>query len=112
MLSEEEIRKIKEQIILQIDTTFPEDKKTVAKEQINSMNAEELEQFINQNNLIKNNPNINPFRAIVEGQISSYIIDENQYAVAVLEINPISEGHVLIIPKSPLTIKKKIPKYL
>lgn len=113
MLSPKEIESIKNQIISQIDKTFPEDKKEQAKQQIRAMNEEELENFLSQNNLVKKSEeNSNPFRAIVEKKIPSKQIDENQYAIAVLEINPISKGHCLIIPKKPLNPTKKIPKYI
>ena len=36
---------------------------------------------------------------IIEEKIPSYKIQENK-AVAVLEINPISEGHTIVIPKN------------
>jgi len=113
MLSPQEIESIKKQIISQIEVNFPEDKKEAAKKQIEVMGAKELEEFLSQNNLIKTQENnSNPFRLIIEGKIPSHRIDENKHALAVLEINPISEGHSIIIPKNPIKQGKKIPKYL
>ena len=40
-----------------------------------------------------------PFCSITEGKISSYKIYEDNELVAVLDIKPANEGHVLIIPK-------------
>ena len=47
---------------------------------------------------------------IIEEKIPSYKIQENKEAVAVLEINPISEGHIIVIPKKPIADSKKITK--
>jgi len=122
MLSEEQIKEIKSQLIQQIETNFPEDKKEFAKQQVEAMNSEQLEEFLKQNKLIKTQttqvpqtqqePQIqqNVFRLIVEEKIPSYKIDENKYAVAVLEINPASNGHSIIIPKNPVTSIEKIPQ--
>jgi hypothetical protein len=40
------------------------------------------------------------FCSITEGKISSFKIGESQDSVAILEINPASKGHSLIIPRS------------
>src|SRR3989338_7379007 len=106
----EQIEQIKQQIIQQIENTFPEDKKTSAIQQIEEMNEQELENFLAQNNLIKtsgpngvsNGENEEEkciFCSIVSEKIPGYKISENDSALAVLEINPVSRGHTLIIPK-------------
>jgi len=114
MLSEEQISKIKSQIISQIDSTFPEDQKQSAKEQIEAMNSEQLEQFLEQNNLSgsgnQDSSQQKIFRSIVSGEIPSLKINENPKAIAVLEINPISKGHTIIIPREPITKENKIIK--
>ena len=109
-LPQEQIEQIKHQIIQQIENTFPEEKKTSAIQQIEEMNEEELEQFLIQNNLIKNSgpSGVSPgeneeekciFCSIVSEKIPGYKISENDSALAVLEINPVSRGHSLVIPK-------------
>lgn len=102
MLTEEQIKNVKEQLFSHINKTFPEDKKNLVIEQINSMNPEELESFLKQNKIINNSDTDEKciFCSIVSGEIPSYLIEKNEYAVAVLEINPISKAHVLIIPKN------------
>jgi len=117
MLSEEQIKEIKSQLINHIDSTFSEDKKTSAKQQVEEMNDEQLEKFLEKNNLIKEGqPTIGKqqsvFRNIVDGQIPSYKIDEDKYSIAVLEINPISKGHIILIPKQEITSVEKIPQPL
>ncbi len=103
MLSEQEITQFKEQILQQIDSTFPEDKKADAKQQIAEMNNEQFEEFLKQNNLITDSGEAPKqeciFCSIVAGKVPSKKINENSDAIAILEINPISKGHVIIIPK-------------
>jgi len=101
-LPPEQIEQIKQQIIQQIENTFPEEKKESAIQQIEEMNEEELEQFLIQNNLIKTSESSEEqcvFCSIVSEKIPGYKISENDSAIAVLEINPISKGHTIIIPK-------------
>src|SRR4030042_5041930 len=116
MEEREKIIELKKQVISQINSTFPEDKRAEAIEQINSMNESQFIAFLKQNNPLKDsskddsdnpeeteNENKTPFRLIVEEKIPSYKIDENKEAIAVLEINPVSKAHILIIPKLPVT---------
>lgn len=106
---------IKQQIISQIESTFPEEKKASAIEQIEAMDDSELENFLAQNNLIKTSENGEEqcvFCSIVSEKISGYKISENDSAIAVLEINPISRGHTLIIPKEHVQeISKEIKEF-
>jgi len=102
MLPPEQITQIKKQLIEQINSTFPEDKKQSAISQIESMNSEQLEEFLKQNNLVKGEtPETQQciFCSIISGQAQSYKIDENSDAIAILEIAPISKAHSLVIPK-------------
>ncbi|MEK6844912.1 MAG: HIT domain-containing protein [Nanoarchaeota archaeon] len=101
-LPTEQTKQIKQQIIQQIENTFPEDKKDSAIQQIEEMNDSELEKFLEQNNLIKtpeNNEEQCIFCSIISEKIPGYKISENESALAVLEINPVSKGHTLVIPK-------------
>ena len=111
MLSEEQSKEIKNQIIQHIGSTFPEDKKSLAISQVESMDSKQLEEFLEKNNLARGHQSPSGkqciFCAISSGNIQSYKIDENKDTVATLEINPISKGHVLIIPKKH---SDKIPK--
>ncbi len=120
-VSQEQIEQLKKQVLEQIDSTFPEDKKQEAKERIFSMNKEEFIEFLKQNKLVQdpNSPNPEatssgpqetPFRQIIQGNIPSHKIDENKECIAVLEINPISPGHSIIIPKEAVHEVSKIPQ--
>jgi len=114
MLSEKEIIEFKKKIIDQIESTFPEEKKAEAIKQIESMDEESFEEFLKQNNLIKsdNSPQEQQciFCSIVEGKIPSQKINENEKAIAILEINPISQGHTLIIPRNHISTPEQILK--
>ena len=39
------------------------------------------------------------FSKIIAGEIPGYTIYEDEYVCAILDINPIQKGHVLVIPK-------------
>lgn len=117
MISQEQAKTIKEQLIKQIESTFPEDKKADSVNQLKDMGPEELEEFLIQNNLVGANgvpTNAQPqkciFCSIIDGEIPTNKLTENNKAIATLEINPISKGHVLIIPKEHIDSEEKIPK--
>jgi len=111
MLSEQEVKEIKQDIINQIESTFPVEQIAAARQQIEGMNSEQLEDFLEKNKIIKEeNPNSSPeciFCSIASKKIKSCEVGENEDALAVLEINPISKGHTIIVPK---THSEKSPK--
>ncbi len=111
MLNSEQTEQIKNQLIRQIEKSFPEDKKEFAKKQIEEMSSEELKKFLEKNQLIKTEKKLEDcvFCSILSEKINSYKIDENKKAIAILEINPLSRGHILIIPKEHLLSADKIP---
>lgn len=39
------------------------------------------------------------FTKIINGELPSYKIYEDEYVIAILDLNPIQKGHVLVIPK-------------
>jgi diadenosine tetraphosphate (Ap4A) HIT family hydrolase len=127
MLSEEEAEEIKQKLISHIESNFPEEQIANAKQQVESMNSEQLENFLDRNKLIKEqNPENQEksereecvFCSIDSDKIKSIKINENIDAIAVLEINPISKGHSIIIPrkhvnkvsKSALNLAEKVSK--
>jgi len=96
-LTDEEAKQVKEQLLKQL-VNFPEDRREQIKNQINTMTTDELETFINQNNLNHMGSNC-VFCSIVAGNTPSYRIGENDENIAILELNPLSKGHSLIVPK-------------
>lgn len=119
MISNEQVNQIKQQIFSQIETNLPDDQKQAAKEKIASMSTDEIEEFLKQNQQAQQGQNQGQsqsqgqqcvFCSIVKGDMPSYKIQENKDNIAVLEINPISKGHVIIIPKKHVSSAKDFPK--
>ena len=124
MLTNEQAQQIKQQLIQHIKETFPENKKQSSIDRIVSMSNQELFDFIQKNNLIMQQKNTATEKiqtnknqetqcivcSIISGQIPSYKIDENKYGLAVLEINPISKGHSMVLPKKHIVSSKDIPQ--
>lgn len=92
MLSEEEAEKVRSSLVSQLNamSLSPEEMQT-AKLQIESMPAEKLEEFVKSSCI---------FCSIIKNQVESFKIAENEDAIVVLEINPMSEGHSMLIPKN------------
>lgn len=115
MLSPQQITEIKKQLSAQIEKSFPEDKKEFAKKQIQEMNSEQLEEFLKQNKLtvqerggLASEGGQCIFCAITSGKMDSFKIAENREAIAVLELNPVSRGHVIILPRKHISSYKEI----
>lgn len=102
MLSHEQLEQIKKQLFKQVEN-LPDEQKEQLEQQLNEMDDEQFEAFLVKNKLMSVNQDKNesPFRSIVEGKIPSLKIAENDYAIAILEINPLSKGHTIIISKNP-----------
>jgi len=132
-MEQEQVNQIKEQIIKQIDSwnSSPEQKEQ-AKNQILEMPEKQLEEFLVKNNMIqsekseKETPETGkpskqecPFCLILQNKIPSYKLEENKKSLAILEINPLSPGHTLVIsknhtslPASAFSLASKIGKRL
>lgn len=105
-LTKEQVKEIKRQLLEQVEHLPPEQKHE-AINQIENMSEGSLELLLKQN---QGKSSQEVFRLIVSGEIPSIKIDENAEAIAVLDIKPISEGHIVIIPKSPAKNEKSIPE--
>lgn len=116
MLTSEQTEAIKSQLIENIKSSFPEDKQEFAINQIQEMGPEGLEEFLEKNNIsMQQSPSGEGnciFCSIASENIPSYRLDENATGIAILEINPVSKGHTLILPKKHISSKDKIPKTL
>jgi histidine triad (HIT) family protein len=127
-LSDEQAKTIKEQLFKQIES-FPEDKRQEIKQYISGLNNEQLEEFLIKNKLMQpqgsageqedsdsaSKPSVGPagqkgeqcvYCMLANKQIESLAIYEDKDYLAVLEINPISLGHTVLIPKKHLTETK------
>ena len=105
-LTEDEIKEAKKQLSEQI-AHLPKERKAEAQGQIDSLSAGTLESMIEQQKSVTKTPVL---RMIVSGQIESIKIGENDSAIAVLDIKPVSDGHIIIIPKEQAKTEKEIPK--
>jgi len=101
-----EAEQIKRQLLNNIESSFPKDKADILKRQIMSMDDEQLESFLNKSPAQTSDC---IFCSIASGASQSYKVDENDSAVAVLEINPVSKGHTIVIPKKHLPLEE-LPK--
>lgn len=99
VLTDEQVNEIKQRLMGQLDN-FPEDKRDQIKNQILALTNEQLEQFVQQNNLghLENGDDC-VFCNIVQGKIPSVKIYEDDENSAILELNPLSRGHTLVVPK-------------
>lgn len=122
-LTAEQAESIKEQIKEQL-RNFPEDKRKEAEEYINSLNDQQLEEFVMKNNLVKldgqeefssptNQPNTKGQDSCImcllsSKKIESFIIYEDKDYICLLEINPFSKAHSILIPKEHISKVKDI----
>ena len=128
MFSKEKAEEIKKQLMSQIETqNFPEERKEELIDYIENLDEEQLEEFLKKNKIDVSSPDFKSetspqciFCSIINEKIPSYKLDGNEKSVAILEINPLSKGHSLIIPinhaslekipKSALTLSQKISR--
>jgi len=113
--SKEDLENIKSKIIEHIKKTYDEQKATEFISNIELMADEQFIEFLKQQGLLKDDgePTQNSkciFCSMIFGEIPTTKIGENDKAIAILELNPISQGHCLIIPKEHIEDKEKIPK--
>jgi len=121
-LTSEQSAEIKEQVLQQVEQ-LPQENKEEIKEYIKQLNPQQLEDFLKQNKIKVSETNQiqqegqpqssqsdKPvFESIVKGEIPSYKIAENNKSIAILEINPLSKGHSIVLPKEKVSTEK-IPK--
>jgi histidine triad (HIT) family protein len=132
-LSSEQLKQIKEQLLKQLDQLPPQQADSI-RQQIQTMNDSEFEEFLIRNKMIrapeegdeietegseegKGGKQECVFCSIIQGKIPSHKLDENKKSIAVLEINPLSKGHSLILsrdhdklPSSAFILANKIAK--
>jgi histidine triad (HIT) family protein len=110
MIAPEQAEQIKQHLLGQLNN-FPEDQRDIVKKKILSMTNTELEAFVKQNQLThldsgKPTESSCIFCSIVSGKIPSFKLDENKDNIVILEINPLSKGHCLVVPKQHLEVSK------
>ena len=103
-LTKEQVKELKKQLTEQIKN-LPPDRKEEAERQIESMSQDALESMLKQQKGARQ-----IFRKIAKKESDSVYVGENSDAVAVLDINPISRGHIMIVPKKAVARPDEIPK--
>lgn len=107
--TKEDLVNIKNKLIDHISKNYEPEKSKELIESINIMNDGEFLDFLKEQGLIKEGKEPCIFCSIVFGEIPSTKIEENEKAIAILDINPASLGHTLIIPKEHLD-KNSLPR--
>ncbi len=108
-LTSEEINEVKKQLYAQVAHLHP-DQRAKAEKQINELTPEAIEELVNEQRTQGRAGSKTIFRMLVDKEVDSVRIGEDDSAIAVLEINPASEGHTLIIPKEAITDQKEMPQ--
>jgi histidine triad (HIT) family protein len=131
VLTSEQIEEIKQQLIAQTEK-LPQENKEEIKQHILDLNEQQLKEFLKQNKIkITDSGQLEQesskkitsqcvFCSIAKNEVSSYKIAETNKAIAILEINPLSKGHSIVLPlehiktdkllKSALSLAQKISK--
>lgn len=119
--TDEQVKDIKQQLIDQVDKLDNPNKESI-KEYIQDLDSKSLEDFLKKNNIkVSESGNLEQtegseetekkciFCSIVNKEISSYVLTENDKSIAILELNPLSRGHSIVLPKKHLP-SDKLPK--
>jgi histidine triad (HIT) family protein len=129
----EQAEKIKQQLLAQVDH-LPNENKEQIKAYISQLDETQLEDFIRKNNIQiqgmgeqtegaegqpqesteegapgPQGPTECIFCSIIGDKIPYYKVAENPKALAILEINPVSKGHSIVLPRNHVAVDK-IPK--
>lgn len=112
-LTPEEVNEIKSQLAQQI-AHLPQEQRLKAQAQIDAMSPETLESMLNQqragaSSAAGKGGEKTIFRMMVDKEIETVIVEENPEALAILDINPISQGHAIIIPREAISSQDKLP---
>jgi hypothetical protein len=113
MISSEDIAEARRQLAEQVEKMLDGQQKESARQQLASMTDEAISAMVEQQRggLTDGVPRAQKsvFRMIVDGSIPSKKIVENNKAIAVVSIRPVSKGHVIIIPRDLAKDAKDIP---
>lgn len=129
----EQAKEIKEQLFKQVEQ-MPQENKGEIKEYIKSLDRAGLEEFLKKQNIEFGEEGLKQasgesgttggseciFCSIAKGDIPSFKIAETKKAIAILELNPLSKAHTIVlpidhapmdkIPKSAMALAQKIAK--
>ncbi|VVB78622.1 HIT domain protein [uncultured archaeon] len=119
-LTPEQAERIKKNLIEQLEKSDQPNKEKII-EYVKGLNEAEFEEFLKQNKIqiqgeegsetIATEPTEQKciFCSIVNNEMPSYKIAQTKKAIAVLDINPLSKGHTMVIPTAHVPVEK-LPK--
>lgn len=115
VILKEQAVEIKKQILAQVENSQMENKAEI-KKSIKEMDEVELEGFLKANNIPVSGVDGSSdegssggqcvFCSITKGDVPSYKLEETDKARVILELNPVSEGHALVLPKEHVAVDK------
>jgi histidine triad (HIT) family protein len=123
MIPKEQSEEIKKQLLEQVGN-LPNENKEQIKEYIKGLDEKGLEEFLKKNKIKIANSESGEisvedlekpseqeciFCLIIKNKVPSYKITETKKEIAILEINPLSKGHSIILPLEHTTMEK-LPK--
>ncbi len=99
---------LKDKILEQLKD-LPEEQANELRERIENMSSDEFEKFL-QNYAVPLQEC--PFCQIIQGKIVTIKIYESKNILAVLDVNPVTRGHVLVMPKQHYQFLTQLPDSL
>lgn len=112
--TKEDLDNIKSKLLGHIKSTYSKEKADEMTERIQKMDEVEFVGFLKTQGLIKSEEGETSsncvFCSMIKGDIPTTKIGENNSAICILEINPISAGHSMIIPKFHITSSVDMPQ--
>lgn len=109
----QDLENIRKKLLEQIQQQYDSEKAKGLSEKIKTMNDEEFIEFLKSQGLIQDETGNSQqciFCALAKGEMPRTEYLENEKAIAILELNPISKGHSLIIPKEHIESEKELPE--
>ena len=102
--SEEQIKQLNE-----ISKLPPEEQQTRLQAMLSTFSEDQIKFLQEQQAMGGQEGGQCPFCLIVEGKIPSQKVYEDDYVTAVLDINPATKGHTLVMPKKHYTLTAQMP---
>lgn len=109
----QDLGNIKKKLLEQIKSEYNPEQAKKFEDKINGMTDEEFIQFLKLQGLIPGENGETQqciFCALASGKMPRTEIAENEKSIAILELNPISLGHSLIIPKEHIQSEQDLPQ--
>ncbi len=113
--TKEDLENIKSKLIDHIKSTYDETKANEFINNIDGMNDDQFIEFLKKQGLIGEDGQTKQqtqciFCSMIYGEVPTTKIDENEKAISILELNSVSAGHSLIIPKEHVESKENLPE--